>query len=86
MGPSFLPSTDKLIGFVSLCNTVLPNTWLKCAPPFRTTLLDLLELVLLQRAYVFHKLPQLTVALRQKVGTHKVHAWVMSCSNDLSGN
>lgn len=44
-----------------------PPTWLRCPPPFRTFVLDLLESALLHRADAFHALPQLTVALRQKV-------------------
>ena len=55
MTPPFLPSAGS------------SSTWLKTPPPSRTFLLDLLESVLLHRAEVFHRLPQLTVALRQKV-------------------
>lgn len=47
------------------------NLWLRCPSPPRTFLLELLESILLHRSEAFHKLPQLTVALRQKVRLRK---------------
>ena len=42
-------------------------------PPPRTFLLELLEGVLSQRYDVFRRLPQMTVALRQRVGEGAVY-------------
>ena len=47
--------------------------WMRCpTPPPRTFLLELLEGVLSQRYDVFRRLPQMTVALRQRVGGDSV--------------
>lgn len=41
--------------------------WLTCKPPFSEFLLDLLEIVLRERADAFHNMPRFTVALRNEV-------------------
>ncbi len=41
--------------------------WLNCKPPFSEFLLDLLELILRERAAAFHNMPRFTVALRNEV-------------------
>ena len=70
------PGGGSVVGIVGGGGVNGGGLWMRCpTPPPRTFLLELLEGVLSQRYDVFRRLPQMTVALRQRVGGETVCWW-----------